>query len=189
MKKIFIILFGIIILTIDTAIADINYGINVGDKLELYSSAIVVRDDKPNERNRTSAVATLPKNTKITVKTLDKDWTYIEWYSNVSNKYKEGLSMKKIFIALLLLLFANVCFANVHVNGYYRSDGTYVKPHYRSNPDGYSYNNYSSTHNNYNSSFSNSNNYIDYKRSYGNYNNYNSNKARYGTTPSTNLGF
>lgn len=30
-----------------------------------------------------------------------------------------------------------------YVNGYYRSDGTYVQPHYRSDPDGNPNNNYS----------------------------------------------
>lgn len=34
-------------------------------------------------------------------------------------------------------------FAQVKVKGYYRKDGTYVKPHYRSNPDGNPYNNWS----------------------------------------------
>lgn len=98
--------------------------------------------------------------------------------------------MKKVFIIICLFTFTNVCLADVYVNGYYKQNGTYVQPHYRSNPDGYSYNNYSTnTSNNYSSSFSNSNSYKDYNRSYGNYNNYNSNKARYGTTPSTNLGF
>jgi len=29
------------------------------------------------------------------------------------------------------------------VRGYYRSNGTYVRPHYRTNPDGNPYNNYS----------------------------------------------
>lgn len=33
--------------------------------------------------------------------------------------------------------------AAVRVRGYYRSNGTYVKPHYRSNPDGNFYNNWS----------------------------------------------
>lgn len=33
--------------------------------------------------------------------------------------------------------------AQVKVKGYYRKDGTYVKPHYRSNPDGNPYNNWS----------------------------------------------
>src|SRR3712207_5065541 len=33
--------------------------------------------------------------------------------------------------------------AAVKVNGYFRKDGTYVQPHYRSNPDGNPYNNYS----------------------------------------------
>ena len=34
-------------------------------------------------------------------------------------------------------------FADVHVSGYYRKDGTYVRPHYRSSPDGITSNNYS----------------------------------------------
>lgn len=34
-------------------------------------------------------------------------------------------------------------FAQVKVRGYYRKDGTYVQPHYRSNPDGNPYNNWS----------------------------------------------
>ena len=34
-------------------------------------------------------------------------------------------------------------FSQVHVRGYYRSNGTYVQPHYRSNPDGNPYNNWS----------------------------------------------
>lgn len=33
--------------------------------------------------------------------------------------------------------------AQVHVRGHYRSNGTYVQPHYRSSPDGNPYNNYS----------------------------------------------
>ncbi len=33
--------------------------------------------------------------------------------------------------------------ADVHVRGYVRSEGTYVMPHYRSNPDGYQSNNWS----------------------------------------------
>ena len=33
--------------------------------------------------------------------------------------------------------------AQVRVSGYYRKDGTYVQPHYRSNPDGNPYNNWS----------------------------------------------
>jgi len=30
-----------------------------------------------------------------------------------------------------------------YVSGYYRSNGTYVRPHYRSNPNGLRYDNYS----------------------------------------------
>jgi len=46
-------------------------------------------------------------------------------------------------LALLLIFLANKSLAQVHVDGYYRSNGTYVEPHYRSSPDGNPYNNYS----------------------------------------------
>ena len=53
----------------------------------------------------------------------------------------------RIIISLLgLLIFtfcANAAFADVHVDGYYRKDGTYVQPHYRSDPDGNPNNNWS----------------------------------------------
>jgi hypothetical protein len=35
-----------------------------------------------------------------------------------------------------LLLFANVTFADQYVHGYTRSNGTYVRPYYRSSPNG-----------------------------------------------------
>ena len=38
---------------------------------------------------------------------------------------------------------AQVASADVYVNGYVRSDGTYVQPHYRSQADGNFYNNWS----------------------------------------------
>lgn len=47
--------------------------------------------------------------------------------------------MKKL-IALLALFSAFSAIADT-VNGYYRSNGTYVAPHYRSAPDGYTFNN------------------------------------------------
>ncbi|WP_423063864.1 hypothetical protein [Candidiatus Paracoxiella cheracis] len=55
--------------------------------------------------------------------------------------------MKKVLIILVTatLLSVNAAvFADVYVHGYTRSNGTYVAPHYRSNPDGDSYDNYSS---------------------------------------------
>ena len=54
--------------------------------------------------------------------------------------------MKNILSLLILLLFVPVTIfaGDVYVKGYYRSDGTYVQPHYRSAPDGNPYNNYSS---------------------------------------------
>lgn len=51
--------------------------------------------------------------------------------------------MKKTFLLLTLLLVSIQLIAQVQVSGYYRSNGTYVQPHYRSSPDGNPYNNYS----------------------------------------------
>lgn len=45
-----------------------------------------------------------------------------------------------IIVSLMPLSFAN---ADVYVRGYWRSNGTYVWPHYRSNPDYNFYNNWS----------------------------------------------
>jgi hypothetical protein len=49
----------------------------------------------------------------------------------------------KNFLLTLLFFISTSVFADVYVNGYYRSDGTYVQPHYRSDPDGNIYNNWS----------------------------------------------
>jgi hypothetical protein len=46
---------------------------------------------------------------------------------------------------MLVCLFgiASSSFADVFVNGHFRNNGTYVPPHYRSNPDGIRSNNWS----------------------------------------------
>ena len=49
----------------------------------------------------------------------------------------------KHIIFLLCLVLSISAFSQVKVNGYYKSNGTYVAPHYRSSPDGNPYNNYS----------------------------------------------
>ena len=47
--------------------------------------------------------------------------------------------MKRILISALIALATTVfvaeAFADTYVRGYYRSDGTYVEPHYRSSPN------------------------------------------------------
>ncbi|MEA2067075.1 MAG: hypothetical protein U9O65_08310 [Thermotogota bacterium] len=44
--------------------------------------------------------------------------------------------MKKLFLALaFIFLFSSIGFADVWVDGYYRSDGTYVQGYYRSDPN------------------------------------------------------
>jgi len=52
--------------------------------------------------------------------------------------------MKKMLLFMGLFFFMlSFCYAgDVYVNGYYRKDGTYVRPHHRSSPDGDVSNNY-----------------------------------------------
>ncbi len=45
--------------------------------------------------------------------------------------------------AVILCIWVFSAFADVHVRGYYRGNGTYVRSHYRSNPDRNFYNNWS----------------------------------------------
>lgn len=55
--------------------------------------------------------------------------------------------MKKligILLAVAIMTSAvSHAYALVGVRGYYRSNGTYVAPHFRTNPDGYEFNNFS----------------------------------------------
>lgn len=53
--------------------------------------------------------------------------------------------MKTNFILLTILVsaFAGTAFADEHVNGYYRGNGTYVAPYTRSSPNGTVTDNYS----------------------------------------------
>jgi len=51
----------------------------------------------------------------------------------------------KLILAILMCLMSTLCIAgDVYVKGYYRSNGTYVSPHYRSAPDSTKTNNYGS---------------------------------------------
>lgn len=47
------------------------------------------------------------------------------------------------FLVLPASALVSTVEAQVNVRGYYRSNGTYVAPHYRTSPDGNPYNNYS----------------------------------------------
>src|SRR6478735_11525203 len=56
------------------------------------------------------------------------------------------MNKKRIFIALFVFLVFGATIqaqADVSVRGYYRKDGTYVRPHMRSDPDGNFNNNWS----------------------------------------------
>src|SRR5262245_44879576 len=57
--------------------------------------------------------------------------------------------IKTLLSALLLLAGATAFAGDVYVSGYYRANGTYVQPHYRTSPDSTSCNNYG-TFGNYN---------------------------------------
>jgi len=62
--------------------------------------------------------------------------------------YNKMFSKKSInlFLFTFVTLFSLSAFSkgsNVHVNGYFRSNGTYVQPHYRTAPDHNFYNNWS----------------------------------------------
>lgn len=53
----------------------------------------------------------------------------------------------KLITTLLLSVLLSLSFiaqADSYVRGYYKKDGTYVAPHYRSSPNQYKYDNYSS---------------------------------------------
>ena len=54
--------------------------------------------------------------------------------------------MKKLILAIMSVFFLATSFLAeaVNVRGYYRKDGTYVRPHSRSSPDGIKSNNYGS---------------------------------------------
>ncbi len=56
------------------------------------------------------------------------------------------LKVKLIFtfiIVILTIVASTESFAYVSVRGYFRSDGTYVRPHVRSNPNAFKFDNYS----------------------------------------------
>jgi hypothetical protein len=67
---------------------------------------------------------------------------------NTKKQPTKGNKMKKIvmMISLISVIGLNLntaANALVLVNGYFKSNGTYVGSHYRTNPDGYCYNNFS----------------------------------------------
>lgn len=49
----------------------------------------------------------------------------------------------KTLLLLLLLISSTICIADTYVRGYYKSNGTYVDPHYRSSPNNTTLDNYS----------------------------------------------
>jgi|TARA_B110000503_G_scaffold58381_1_gene93385 hypothetical protein len=67
---------------------------------------------------------------------------------NTNKQLNKGNTMKKIvmMIGLISVIGLNLntaANALVLVNGYFKSNGSYVGSHYRTNPDGVCYNNFS----------------------------------------------
>jgi hypothetical protein len=69
---------------------------------------------------------------------------------NIRKNQKEDKTMdtkKSIILAAVLLVLISFLTANLaeagRVRGYYKQNGTYVQPHYRTSPDRNPYNNYS----------------------------------------------
>ncbi len=67
---------------------------------------------------------------------------------NTNKQLKKGSTMKKaiMMIGLISVIGLNLntaANALVLVNGYFKSNGSYVGSHYRTNPDGVCYNNFS----------------------------------------------
>jgi len=62
----------------------------------------------------------------------------------IKNNWKQVFSITLLVLVMSsFVLTSNDINAAVRVKGYYRKDGTYVSSHYRSNPDGNPYNNWS----------------------------------------------
>jgi hypothetical protein len=56
--------------------------------------------------------------------------------------------MKKIVLIFVLMLARQeISFADTYVNGYFKSDGIYIEPHYRTNPNSTNVDNYSTSGN------------------------------------------
>jgi hypothetical protein len=64
---------------------------------------------------------------------------------NLKSERKQKMKKTMTILAVLVIICVTSFAANadVYVRGYYRDSGTYVQPHYRSNPDGNPSNNWS----------------------------------------------
>ena len=67
---------------------------------------------------------------------------------NINKQLTKGNKMRKFMIMIGLVSFMGLNLntaanALVLVDGYFKSNGTYVDSHYRTNPDGFCWNNFS----------------------------------------------
>jgi len=63
----------------------------------------------------------------------------------VKNSLRKIISLAIIILFTTALILPQISYAYVSVKGYYKSNGTYVAPYVRSNPNGLKYDNYSYT--------------------------------------------
>jgi hypothetical protein len=84
--------------------------------------------------------------------------------------------MKRIAIAAVLAVMGTAAHADTYVNGHFRKDGTYVQPHYRSNPNNSTFDNYGTKGNSnpYTGEKGTADPYASSNRLYQPYNSYNS---------------
>jgi hypothetical protein len=68
---------------------------------------------------------------------------FAAFHVNHNSNKSHAAYLLTLFVIGWLLGFPLAAEAQVHVRGYFRKNGTYVQPHYRSAPDGNPYNNYS----------------------------------------------
>ncbi|MDL2308832.1 hypothetical protein LJC68_04000 [Bacteroidales bacterium OttesenSCG-928-B11] len=55
--------------------------------------------------------------------------------------------MKKLIVSIIALFLCTAAFSQTYVSGYYKSNGTYVQPHYRTTKDNTNHNNWSTSGN------------------------------------------
>ncbi len=63
----------------------------------------------------------------------------------MKNLFKTRIGKTVLALSLIpsSMIFSNSAFADVYVKGHFRSNGTYVKPHYRSSPNNTTLDNWS----------------------------------------------
>jgi hypothetical protein len=124
MKKKILLLISVIFLSINTSCVTNYYTVLLEEDTILYSST----------NSESSIKVKIPKGTSVYLSPLVRKnsyrkikWNnYSGWSSNTKYKYYSNYSSSSYK--------SNYSGGTVHVKGYYRKDGTYVRPHTRRAP-------------------------------------------------------